>query len=156
MFWMFFQCSSFLGPFAGCDAHFSHPQSSKCAVCRGRAAKFKILSQIKALSGCIYPLVQDEREGGGFWASLENALWVAALSCLPAGGNALIDVLGLIKGKNVAVSEVSVPCAILFGKPRPGICLPRGRRLLQTESFVCKPLDASSESWIWEIQGLLF
>lgn len=129
---------------AGSDARFSHPQSSKCAVCRGRAAtKFKILSQIKALCGCIYPLLQDERERGGFWASLENALW-AAPSCLPAGGNALIDVMGLIKGINVAVSEVSVQCAILFGKPRPGICLPRGRRLLQTESFVWKPLDASS------------
>lgn len=46
--------------------------------------------------------------------------------------------------------------SVPFWKPRAGICLPRGRRLLQTPSFVWKPIDASSESRIWEIQGLLF
>lgn len=66
-------------------------------------------------------------------------MWVAALSapgsCLPAGGNALIDAMGLMNRINVAVSEVSVPCATLFGKLRPGIYLPWGRKLLQTAEF---------------------
>lgn len=115
----FFSAVLFLAPLQ--CAHFSHPQSSKCAVCRA-VTKFNIPSQIKALCGYIYPLLQDERKGGGFWASLENALWLAALSapgsCLPAGGNALIDVTGLINGGKLAVSEVSVQCAILKAQSR--------------------------------------
>ena len=55
---------------AASDACFSHPHSSKCAVCRGRAkTKFNILSQIKALYGYIYPPLKYVREGGSFWLS---------------------------------------------------------------------------------------
>lgn len=159
---MFFQCSSFLGAFAGSDAHFS---AFQCISVTPRAVN--VLSAEAELQLNLKPSVKSKHFVVGVFILcyrmrgrevVSGHLWKmpCGLLFLPAGGNALIDVIGLIKDKNVAVSEVSVPCAILFGKPRAGICLPRGRRLLQTGSFVWKPLDASSESWIWEIQGLLF
>lgn len=82
-------------------------------------------------------------------------MWVAAPStpgsCFPAGGNALIDIIGLINRKKVAVLDVSVRCAVLsraalgsLKSPEQEFACPRGRRVLQIVSFVWKPLDASS------------